>query len=165
MQEGNTQSSGHLGEVRLVAFGRYHKVQGTVQGTVLLGCLLYLFYTWHGSMCAPGHFPVFYSSLIFSPWRSHPEDVLLFPLIRLTSCSCSQDTDSVDVLQISVCLAFMFNPLTDVCSKQGDHVWLDFLQHLYSVFHERGPFSPLGHAVLHLCSLQNGTEGGTFPRE
>jgi len=70
-----------------------------------------------------------------------------------------------DVLQTLVCQAFIFTPSTAVCSEQADFIWLDLLGHLYSVFCERGPFSPLGHTVLHLCSLQNGARGGTFPGE
>lgn len=92
VQEGNPQHARHLGEVGTVAFGGYHEA---VQGTVILGCLLHIFCYRHWTMRAPRHFSGFYCTLIFSPQTCHPQDVFPSPLIRLTSCSCSQDADSV----------------------------------------------------------------------
>ena len=92
VQEVRPQHAGLPGEVGMVAFGGYHEA---VQGTVMLGCLLHVFWCWHWAKRVPGHFSGFNCTLIFSPRPCHPQDVFPCPLIRLTSCSCSQDADSL----------------------------------------------------------------------
>lgn len=71
-------------------FWRYHKA---VQ--VMLGSLLHIFWCRHWAMCALRHLSGFYCILMFSSWPCHPQDVFPSPLIRLTSCSCFKDTNSV----------------------------------------------------------------------
>lgn len=44
VQEGYAQSAGDSGEAGMVAFGGYHEV---VQGIIMLGCLLHVFWHWH----------------------------------------------------------------------------------------------------------------------
>lgn len=73
-------------------FWRYHR---PVQGMVRLGCLLHIFWCRHWAMRAPRHLSGFYCILMFSSWPCHPRDVFPSPLIRLTSCSCFKDTNSV----------------------------------------------------------------------
>lgn len=53
------------------------------------------FWCWHQAKRAPRHLSGFYCMLMFSSWPCHPQDVFPSPLIRLTSCSCFKDTNSV----------------------------------------------------------------------
>lgn len=54
-----------------------------------------IFWCRHWAMRAPRHLSGFYCILMFSSWPCHPQDVFPSPLIRLTSCSCFKDTNSV----------------------------------------------------------------------
>lgn len=72
-------------------FWRYHRA---VLGMVMLGFLLYI-WRQHWAMSALRPLSGFICILMFSSWPHHPQDVFPSPLIRLTSCSCFKDTNSV----------------------------------------------------------------------
>lgn len=88
------------------------------------------------------YFSGFYCTLIFSLWLCHCQDVFPFSLIRLTSCSCSWDTNSVGCISdLGLSHLCIYPPLHLRAWSKG-MVFSSTCWGTYFVSCERSPVSP-----------------------